>query len=104
MKLGLFGKNNQEKAQEVEIEIMTNNSWLADKPTPKAIVRNIPNGGQEHTFEYFKARGCDTIYPCIQIKDCIKIVEKDQTFEIHKKIIGFFIVPKAQVMEIQFFK
>lgn len=100
--MALFGKSKEEKAQEVEMEIRTNNSWFAFG-TPKAIVRNIPNGGTGKTFEYFKARGCNYVYPCIQIKDCVKIVETEQTFEIQTKTQGFKIVPKAQVIEIQYF-
>ena len=99
--MGLFG--NDEEKVDVEIEIMTNNTWLAGKPTPKAIIRNIPNGGNDHTFEYFKAKGCNYVYPCIQMKDCVKIVETNHTFEIQTKTRGFIIVPKNQVIEIQFF-
>lgn len=100
--MALFGKSKEETAQEVEMDIRTNNSWFA-LGTPKAIVRNIPNGGTGKTFEYFKARGCNHVYPCIQIKDCVKIVETDQTFEIQTKAQGFKIVPKTQVIEIQYF-
>lgn len=82
--MALFGKSKEEKAQEVEMNIRTNNRWFSEG-IPKVIVRNIPNGGTGKTFEYFKARGCDYIYPCIQIKDCIRIVETDQTFEIKLK-------------------
>ena len=101
--MGLFGRSNEEIAQEVEIEIRANDSWLAGKPTPKAIIRNLPNGGNGRTFEYFKAKGCNYVYPCIQTKDCVQIVETDQTFEIQTKMRGFIIVPKTQVIEIQYF-
>ncbi len=100
--MGLFGKSNEEQAQEVEFEIQTQNSWFTNG-LPKAIIRNIPNGGTDRTFECFKARGCNYMYPCIQVKDCVKIVEKDQTLEIQTKIRGFIVVPKNQVMEIQYF-
>ncbi|MBR0471132.1 MAG: hypothetical protein IJI98_00355 [Methanosphaera sp.] len=100
--MALFGKSKEEQAQEVQMDIRTENSWFA-MGTPKAIVRNLPNGGNGHTFEYFKARGCNHVYPCIQIKDCVKIIETDQTFEIQTKTQGFKIVPKSQVIEIQYF-
>ena len=51
--MGLFGKNKEEQAQEVQFEIRTQNSWFA-QGLPKAIIRNIPNGGTDKTFEYFK--------------------------------------------------
>lgn len=101
--MGLFGRSTMEQAQDVEIEITTESSWLAGKPIPKAIIRNLPNGGNGHTFEYFKAKGCNYIYPCIQTKDCIKITETEQTFEIQTRLRGFIIVPKTQVIEIQYF-
>lgn len=100
--MGLFGKSKEEQAQQVQFEIRTQNSWFA-QGLPKAIIRNIPNGGNDHTFEYFKARGCEYMYPCIQVKDCIRIVETDQTLEIQTKTQGFKVVPKQQVMEIQYF-
>ena len=101
--MGLFGKSKEEQAQEVEFEIRTQNTWFA-QGLPKAIIRNIPNGGTDKTFEYFTARGCDSMYPCIQVKDCIKIVETEQTLEIQTKTRGFKVVPKNQIMEIQYFE
>lgn len=100
--MALFGKSKEEEAQEVIMDIRTNNSWFA-QGIPKAIIRNIPNGGNGKTFEYFKAKGCNYIYPCIQVKDCVRIVETEQTFEIETKTQGFKIVPKKQVIEIQYF-
>lgn len=100
--MALFGKSKEEEAQEVVMDIQTDNSWFAHG-TPKAIIRNLPSGGNGNTFEYFKAKGCNYIYPCIQIKDCVKIVETEQTFEIETKSQGFKIVPKKQVIEIQYF-
>ena len=101
--MGLFGKSKEEQAQEVEMDIRTTNSWFTEG-IPKAIIRNIPNGGTDRTFECFKARGCNYVYPCIQIKDCVRIVETDQTFEIQTKVEGYKIVPKNQVIEIQYFE
>ncbi len=100
--MGLFGKSKEEQAQEVEFEIRTQNSWFA-QGLPKAIVRNLPNGGTDRTFEVFKAKGCNYIYPCIQVKDCVRIVETDQTLEIQTKTRGFVVVPKCQIIEIQYF-
>lgn len=100
--IALFGKSKEEEAQEVIMDIRTNNSWFA-QGIPKAIIRNIPNGGNGKTFEYFKAKGCNYIYPCIQVKDCVRIVETEQTFEIETKTQGFKIVPKKQIIEIQYF-
>lgn len=100
--MALFGKSKEEQAQEVEMDIRTDNSWFS-QGTPKAIIRNLPNGGNGKTWEYFKARGCNHVYPCIQIKDCVRIVETDETFEIQTKIEGYKIVPKCQVIEIQYF-
>ena len=101
--MALFGKSKEEKAADCEFIISTQNSWFRTGETPQAIIRNIPNGGNGKTFEYFKARGCKHMYPCIQVKDCIRIVETEQTFEIQTKVEGFKIVPKNQVMEIQYF-
>ena len=102
--MALFGKSNQEKAEDCEFIIATQNSWFRNGEIPQAIIRNIPNGGNGKTFEYFKARGCKHMYPCIQVKDCIRIVETEQTFEIQTRLQGFKIVPKTQVMEIQYFQ
>ncbi|RAP51120.1 MAG: hypothetical protein BZ138_05935 [Methanosphaera sp. rholeuAM270] len=100
--MGLFGKTEKEQAQEVELDIRTNNTWFGSG-IPKAIIRNLPNGGNGHTFEYFKAYGCKYVYPCIQMQDCVSIIETDETFEIQTKRDGYKIVPKCQVIEIQYF-
>ena len=92
--MGLFGKSKEEQAQEVEFEIRTQNTWFA-QGLPKAIVRNLPNGGNDRTFEVFKAKGCNYIYPCIQVKDCVRIVETDQTLEcLSVRLLRFNILMK----------
>lgn len=48
--IALFGKSKEEEAQEVIMDIRTNNSWFA-QGIPKTSIRNIPNGGNGKTFE-----------------------------------------------------
>ena len=62
-------------------------------------MRQIINRGLEKTMNM----GCDYVRPYILMKDCVRVVETDQTFEIQTKKEGFKIVPKTQVIEIQYF-
>ncbi len=96
--MGLFGKSKEEQAQEVQFEIRTQNSWFA-QGLPKAIVRQIINYGTEKILN----RGADYVSPYIRMSDCLRVVETDQTFEIVTKDEGLKVVPKMQVLEIQYF-
>lgn len=96
--MGLFGKSKEEQAQEVQFEIRTQNSWFA-QGIPKVIVRQILNYGTEKIMN----RGADYLHPYIRMSDCLRVVETDQTFEIVTKNEGLKVVPKMQVLEIQYF-
>jgi len=96
--MGLFGKNKEEQAQEVQFEIRTQNSWFA-QGLPKVIVRQIPNGDVEKLMN----RGVNYLSPYIRMSECVHVVETDQTFEIVTKNEGLKVVPKTQVLEIQYF-
>ena len=97
--MALFGKNNQEKAEEVHIEIRTNNTWFVVNSTPKVIVRQILNGGLEKN----RNRGCNPISPYLRMSDCVSVIEYDEVFEVHLKSGEVVVVPKVQVIEIQYF-
>lgn len=72
----------------VKIECKTSNSWFINGKTPTTIIRNIP---------------LDEIHPQrIEFKECEKIVETDQTFQIEEKKLEVYVVPKNQVLEIQY--
>ena len=96
--MGLFGKSKEEQAQEVQFEIRTQNSWFA-QGLPKVIVRQIINYGTDR----IRNKGADYISPYIRMSDCLRVVETDQTFEILMKEDGLKVVPKMQVLEIQYF-
>ena len=95
--MGLFG-NNEEQAQQVQFEIRTQNSWLTHG-VPQCIVRQIIKRGMEKLGN----TGCKYVSPYIRMSDCVRIVETDQTFEILTKTDGLKIIPKHQVIEIQYF-
>lgn len=97
--MALFGKSSQEKAEEVRFEIRTDNSWLTYNSTPKVIVRQILNGGLEKSMN----RGCNPVSPYLRMSDCVRVVEYDEVFEVHLKSGSVVVVPKVQVIEIQYF-
>lgn len=102
--MSLFGNGKSPKVvPNCEFEIKTNNSWFKTEKTPQAIIRNIPAPSSYRTTETFQSKGCKKIAPCIQIKDCVKITETDQTLELETKFDGFKIIPKTQLIEIQYF-
>jgi len=48
-------------------------------------------------------RGVNYLSPYIRMSECVHVVETDQTFEIVTKNEGLKVVPKTQVLEIQYF-
>lgn len=96
--MGLFGKSKEEQAQEVQLEIKTQNTWLT-QGIPQCIVRQIVNRGMEKLGN----TGIKHVPAYIRMSDCVRVVETDQTFEILTKTEGLKIIPKHQVIEIQYF-
>lgn len=93
--MALFGKNKQE--QQVIIDIQTQQTWLIPGTTPNAIVRQEINYG----IGRIKTT-CDIVEPYIKMSDCNRVTETDQTFIIQLKTGKVKVVPKCQVIEIQY--